>query len=292
MTPLHIGIALLVVTIWGLNFVMVKLGLSEIPPFLFMAMRYGVVALILIPFVKWPKGKFWPIFGYSVVLGNLHFSMMFNAVNQIDVSTVALLSQLNTPFAVILAALIFKDYPGWRRILGITIAFAGCAIVAGEPRLDGELWPILLVVGGTFMFGLANILVKSIGDIDPFALNGWMALMAAPQIIVWSLILERDQIQLLTSMTLVGWSAVLYQSVIVVIIGYGLWHWLLKRHPVSQVVPFTLLMPVIGVAGGTIFLGDDLTWAMIGGGVLIVGGVGIVALRQAARGDLPETKSA
>jgi O-acetylserine/cysteine efflux transporter len=292
MRPLHIAIALLVITIWGLNFVMVKLGLSEVPPFLFMALRYGVVALILIPFVKWPKGKFWPILAYSVILGNLHFSMMSNAVDQIDVSTVALLSQLNTPFAVILAAILLKDYPGWRRVLGIVIAFAGCAVIAGEPRLDDELWPVLLVVGGTFMFGLANIQVKAIGDIDPFALNAWMALMAAPQIIVWSLIMERDQLHLLASMSAVGWSAVFYQSVVVVIVGYGLWHWLLKRYPVSQIVPFTLLMPVIGVAGGVLLLGDPLTLAMIGGGALIIVGVSIVALRQAARGEAADAKSA
>lgn len=292
MKPLDLAVAIFVITIWGLNFVVVKLGLEEMPPFLFMMLRFAVVAAILVPFVRWPKGKFWPLLAYATVLGTIHFSLMFNAINHIDASTVALLSQLNTPFAVLISALFFRDYPGWRRILGIVIAFAGCAIIAGEPRFDDDIAAILMVVGGTLAWAVAAAQVKWIGEINPFALNGWMALMAAPQLALITYIAEDGQWQALSEVSIQGVGAVLYQSVMVVIVGYGLWYGLIKRYPLSRVIPLTLLLPLIGVAGGTTLLGEALTWAMIWGGLLIVIGVGIVVLRQAQRGEAPDPKSA
>lgn len=290
MRPLDFAIAMLVITIWGLNFVVVKVGLLEIQPFLFMTMRFVVVAVILVPFVKFPKGMLLQIFAYSVVLGMLHFSLMFNAVHLLDASTASLLSQLNTPFAVILAALLFKDYPRWRRLLGIIIAFAGCVVIAGEPRLDGALMPIMMVVGGTFLWAVGAIQVKHMGSIDPFVLNGWMALMAAPQLLLISLMTETGQWDNLVNLSLIGWGTILYQSVLVVIVGYGLWYSLVKRYPISKVVPLTLLLPAIGVLGGVVLLDEPLTTTMLIGGALIIVGVGIVVMREAARGESPRTK--
>jgi len=256
-----------------------------------MSLRFAVVALILIPFIRWPAGRLHSLLAYSMTLGVVHFSMMFSAINLIDASTVALLSQLNTPFAVILSAILFKDYPGWKRILGILVAFSGCIVIAGEPRFDGALIAIFLVVGGTFTWAVAAIQAKKLGDIGPFALNGWMAVFAAPQLFVISLLLEDGQLAAMQSISWTGVISVLYQSVLVVIIGYGLWYGLIKRYPLSRVIPFTLLLPVVGVAGGVLALGEALTMEMVIGGVLVIVGVGIVALRQAARGDMPEAAS-
>jgi len=190
MKPFDLAIVLFVVTIWGLNFVFVKIGVAEIPPFLFMALRFGVVALILVPFIKWPHGRGKALIAYSMMLGVIHFGLMFNAIHLIDASTVALLSQLNTPFAVILSAVLFRDYPGWKRVLGIAIAFGGCFVIAGEPRFDGALLPILMVVGGTFAWAVAAVQAKQLGSIGPFALNGWMALFATPPLLLISLATE------------------------------------------------------------------------------------------------------
>ncbi|MDF1747704.1 MAG: EamA family transporter [Alphaproteobacteria bacterium] len=290
MRPVDLAIALFVVTIWGLNFVFVKIGVAEIPPFLFMALRFGVVAVILVPFIKWPHGRGKALLAYSLMLGVIHFGLMFNAIHLIDASTVALLSQLNTPFAVILSAILFRDYPGWKRVLGISIAFAGCFVIAGEPRFDGALLPILMVVGGTFAWAVAAVQAKKMGSIGPFALNGWMALFSTPPLLAISLMTESGQWEALRMISIDAVISVLYQSVLVVIVGYGLWYGLINRYALSRVIPFTLLLPVIGVAGGVLALGEALTVDMLIGGGLIIVGVGIVALRQAARGEMPPIK--
>lgn len=286
MKPFDLAIVLFVVTIWGLNFVFVKIGVAEIPPFLFMALRFGVVALILVPFIKWPHGRGKALIAYSMMLGVVHFGLMFNAIHLIDASTVALLSQLNTPFAVILSAVLFRDYPGWKRVLGIAIAFGGCFVIAGEPRFDGALLPILMVVGGTFAWAVAAVQAKQLGSIGPFALNGWMALFATPPLLLISLSTETGQWDAMRMISVNAVISVLYQSVLVVIVGYGLWYGLIKRYPLSRVIPFTLLLPVVGVAGGVLALGEAMTMEMVVGGGLIIVGVGIVALRQAARGEI------
>lgn len=275
-------IALMVTFVWGFNFVVVKIGLEQVPPFLFILLRFAVVAVVLLPFVRFPSKRWKPLIGYAIMLGAVHFGFIFTAIKYVDASTVALLSQLSAPFGVIASAIVFKDYPGWRRILGIAIAFGGSAIIAGEPRFDGGLWPLLMVVLASLAWGLASVQAKLLGDIGAFALNGWMSLFALPPLLALTLTMETDQISTLAAMDFTGWAAVFYQSVLVVIFGYGCWYMLLKRHPISRVIPITLLVPVIGVAGGMIVLGEPLTLYMIIGGLCVIVGVSIVVLRQAA----------
>lgn len=286
-----LALALFVISIWGLNFVVVKTGVTEIPPFLFMALRFAVVALLLVPFITWPAGKFWPLLAYSLVLGVGHFATMFSAIALTDSATIALLSQLNTPFAVILAAVIYRDYPGWRRCLGIAIAFIGCAVIAGEPNFKGGLLPVFLVVIGTFLWAVSAVQVKALGDVNHFALNGWMALMATPPLFAIAFFTESLDLQILSGISWLGWGTVLFQSIMVVIVGYGIWYGLLKKYPISRVIPLTLLLPIFGVAGGTLILGEALTSFMVVGGILVTIGVAIITFRQVRKAAQHQPKS-
>lgn len=286
-----LALAIFVISIWGLNFVVVKTGVTEIPPFLFMTLRFAVAALLLLPFLRWPTGKFWPLFAYSMVLGVGHFTAMFSAIALTDSSTIALLSQLNTPFAVILAAVVYKDYPGWRRCLGIAIAFGGCAVIAGEPDFKGGMLPVLLVVIGTFLWAVSAAQVKALGDINHLNLNGWLAIMATPQLFAITYFTESADLQTLMDISWLGWGTVLYQSIMVVIVGYGIWYGLLKRYPISRVIPLTLLLPLFGVAGGTLILGEELTQYMVIGGILVMIGVAIITFRQVKKAAQHQPKT-
>ena len=63
------------------------------------------------------------------------------------------------------------------------------------------------------------------------------------------------------------------------ITGYGLWYYLVGKHGVGRVVPFTLLVPVVGVLTGVVLLGDHLSPAKVIGGLVTLGGVAIIQLR-------------
>jgi O-acetylserine/cysteine efflux transporter len=275
--------------IWGLNFVVVKIGLAQMPPLLFVALRFAVVALILAPFVKPPRGHFLPIFGISFTLGFLHFALMFTALKTIDVATAAITIQLQVPIAALMAAVVFKDTLGWRRTLGMAVAFAGVALISGEPRLDGQYLALAMVIGGTIVWAVANVQIKLLTEVNGTALNAWVAVFATPQLLLGSLVLETGQWHALAQADWNAFLAILYQAVLVVAIGYGTWYRLLRRYDINQVIPFTLLVPIFGVAGGVLFLGEVLTLSLMVGGCLTVAGVAIIVLRR-PKVAAPETE--
>ena len=278
--PLDLPVFVLIMAVWGGNFAVVKWGLEQFSPFLFMALRFLIVALVLLPFVPRPKGKMLQVFLISITLGFLHFALMFTAIQTIDVATAAIAIQLQVPFASLLAFVFLKDRLGWRRAAGMAIAFTGVVLIAGEPRLEGQYLALAMVIGGAFMWSIANLQIKLLGDVNGASLNAWVALFAAPQILVASLLLEEGQVEQLLRADYIGWSAVLYQSLAVVVFGYGIWYRLLRRYDLNQAMPFMLLVPVFGVASGLIFLGERLTLPLILGGLLTVAGVAIIVLRR------------
>ncbi|MEO8557499.1 MAG: EamA family transporter [Rhodospirillales bacterium] len=281
MRPADLGIVLFVMLLWGLNFVVAKVGLQYMPPIFFVALRFLLVALLLVAFVPIPRGRLKDIFALSVVLGSLHFTLMFNAMKALDAGTASVVIQLQVPFAALLAAFVFKDKLGWRSIAGMVLAFAGVLLIAGEPRLSGNLPYIGLVVAAAFFFAIANIQMKKLGDVDANTINAWTAVFATPQLFLISAVLEHGQLDALRQVDWPFLGSLFYQAVIMVIVSYAMWYGLLRRYPVGQVVPFMLLLPVLGVLTGAVFLAEPITWHTVVGGLLTIAGVAVIVLRRA-----------
>lgn len=273
-------IALLVAVFWGLNFAVSKSGLEQFPPLFMIALRFGLVAALLVPFVPRPHRRIKEIALFSVTLGFLHFSLMFNGLARVDAAVAAITIQIQVPFAALLSAILYNDPPGWRRLLGMALAIAGVAILAGEPRTSSALWAVGMIVAAALVWAVSNVQMKQLADVDGFALNGWMALLAAPQLMLASLIIEEGQWQAVTTAGWLDWGTIAYQAVIVVILCYGLWYGLLRRHSVNQVMPVTLLVPLFGVLSGVVFLGEALTWTLAAGAAATIAGVAIIVSRR------------
>jgi len=272
--------ALVVMALWGLNFVVAKWALAEFPPLFVMFLRFALVAVLIIPFFRVPRDKLWKIALLSVTLGSIHFPMMFSGLNGIDAATASLAAQVQVPFSSLLAALVFKDKLGWRRGIGMAAAFAGVAVIAGEPRLGESLYSLLLILAASFAFAVASVQMKLIGAVNGFAVNGWMALFAMPQLLVLSLLLEHGQMAALANSTWVGWASIGYMAVAVTIVAYGLWYPLLGRYSVNQTMPYLLTVPVFGVASGVLLMGDPVTINLAIGGLLTIGGVAVIVKRR------------
>jgi O-acetylserine/cysteine efflux transporter len=274
------GLAIFVMAIWGYNFVVAKTGLEELPPIFMMGLRFALSAGLLVPFVTMPRGRMKEVAALSVTLGAAHFSMMFTGLKTVDASTAAIAVQLQVPFSALLATVLLADPPGWRRTAGMVVAFGGVMLIAGEPRFEGTLWALGLVIGAAFVWAVGNVQVKKMGGIDEMALLAWMSVMAAPQLFLISFLLEDGQIAAAQAATWRGWGAVAYQAVAVVAISYGIWYRLLAKHSVSAAVPYTLLVPFFGVACAVVFLGESLTPRIIAGGLITIAGVAIIILRR------------
>jgi O-acetylserine/cysteine efflux transporter len=291
MTLSMIGTLLAVTVVWGFNFAVVKTGLSIVPPIAFVALRFAVVGVMLLPWLRWPQRRFRDLVVLSVILGVVHFSLMFTGMRGLDVATASIAIQLQVPFAAILAAIFFGETLHWRRLTGMAIAFAGVVLIAGEPRLSGNLLPLFLVIAAACTWASATIQIKRIGDdVDVLALNGWVALLAAPQLALLSWAIEDGQLAAIAAADWRLWLSVAFQALLVTIFGYSVWYRLMRRFSVNQVMPFTLLVPLFGVLSGVIFFDDRLTLLMIIGGVCTIVGVAIIIIRR-PRVIAPSTKA-
>lgn len=273
-------LVLVVMAIWGLNFVIAKWGLAQFPPIFMMGLRWGLVAVLLLPFVRIPRKKLLGILLISFTLGCVHFSLMFTGLKGTDAAVAAIATQTQVPFAALIAAFFLKDRIGWRRAVGMALAFVGIVVMAGEPRHAGNLLPIFMVIAASFMWSVANIQIKQLGPIDDFALNAYLGLFAAPQLFLASALLESGQFAALTNADWVGWSAVAYMAIMVTVISYVMWFRVLRRYPVNQTMPFTLLVPVLGVLSAALLLDEPLTFRVILGGFATIAGVAVIVVRR------------
>ncbi|MBL8670111.1 MAG: EamA family transporter [Alphaproteobacteria bacterium] len=295
MRLVELGMLLLIMVIWGFNFPLVKLGVGEIPPILLMAIRFGIVALVMVPFVAVPRAQLRGLMVVSFVLGSLHFPTMFTGLKYLDSATVAIVSQVQVPFSALLAWFFFGDVMSPARWLGLGVAIAGVVLIAGEPKLAGSfadgIGPILLVVAGAFTWAFTIVLVKRIGQFDGLQLNAWTAAFVAPQLFLSSALLETGQVAALQAATWRTALAIGFTAVFVSIVSHTLWYRLVQRHPVNTVMPFTLLAPVFGVLAGIVMLGETLTWQGAVGSALTLAGVAAIVLRKAPAPSAPPPAS-
>lgn len=281
MSARDILLGLLVAVLWGGNFVSAKFGVAHFPPLLLTALRFTVVAALLMPFAWHRRARLPAILQLSFVLGVLHFSLLFAGMwKGLDIATTAIAAQLGVPFSCLFGAILWNDRLGRWRTLGMVISFMGIIVVAGTPHVAGHFTGFLLALTGALCWGAANILMKRMGQVEMVPLLGWMALFAVPQLLLLSLLFERDHMALLAAAPASALLSVLYTALFSTIAAYGIWYWLLARLPVTQVVPFNLLSPVFGIAFGQVFFAEELTLRTVAGGVITILGVAIIVLRR------------
>lgn len=271
--------ALAVAALWGLNFPAIKMAVGEMPPLFMSGLRFGAVFALLVWFAPLPRGRFKAIAVLSVVFGFVHFGLLSVAMTRVDAAAGAILMQLNVPFAAVLASVFLGDGFGVRRWIGVAVAFVGVAVLAGEPRASEAPAFLGLVLMSAFGWGVGQVMVKRMPGVNPFAVNAWLSGFLAPQLLVASWVLESGQVDAAMAAGAWGWGGVLYQVVGASVLAYGLWYYLLGRHEVSKVVPFNLLVPVFGVLGGVLVLGEALTVEKLIGGTITLLGVALVQIR-------------
>jgi O-acetylserine/cysteine efflux transporter len=268
-----------VVFLWGFNFIAVKLGVTQFPPIFASAVRFALVTAMLVPFLKFPKGRLKEVLVLSVVLGGLHFSLLFFGISGSGVAIAAVILQLGVPFSAVFAWVLLGDAFGWRRTVGTIIAFAGIVVMVGAPEQHSSYLHVGLLLGAAAAWGLSNPLVKRLQEVNPFAVTAWMSFFAWPQLIVISLLFEDGQWAAFRTADWMGYGGILYAAIGSSVIAYGLWYYLIGKHGVSRVIAFNLLPPLVAAVLGVMLLDETLTPSMIAGGTLVLLGVAVVQLR-------------
>lgn len=273
MNSKQILLALIVPITWGLGFTLAKIGMEQFPALLIMTIRFGIAGLILVWFTKPPWGHMREIFVVALIGSTIQYGLTYNGLKGIDASTAAILVQLEGPILAIMGALLLKEKLGITRALGMGLAFVGVLIIAGEPRLDGHLDSVMLLIAGSAVWAVAQIMISRLKDLSGITILAWVAIMATPQMFIASLLIEDGQWLAITTASYIDWSIILYLALIMTVLGYSVWYHLLSSVDVSKVSPFLMLLPITSIIAGIVLLDEKLTSSMILGGLLIMSGV-------------------
>lgn len=271
-------IGLGIIAIWAFNIIVIKLGIEDLPPLLVTVLRFMLVAVLIVPFTRISRQQLGWLLVLAVTFGGLHFPLLFLGLQHAEAGTGALLVQMGTPFATLLAAIFLKEKLGPRRIFGLILAFGGVVVLAGGPSLPPPASTALLLASALF-WAVSTMIIKLAPPIAPLTMTGWISLFAIPLVATGSWLFEDDQWHALQNAGLAGWGAVVYTALMSSIAAYGLWYRLLQKHPVSRVVPLTLLMPVFAVILGVWLLGDPLGINKMAGGAMVVAGLAVINIR-------------
>ena len=269
----QILLALIVPITWGFGYALTKIGMDQFTPLLLMSLRFGIAGLILVWFTKPPWGFMRELFIIAFIGSTIQYGFTYYGLKGIDVSTASILVQLEGPILALLSTLILKERLGWPRALGMGLAFTGVVVIAGEPRLSDSLDSVALVITGAVFWAIAQIMISRLKSLSGITILAWVAIIATPQMLLISLVIEEGQWESIKSANLVDWSIVFYLSFIMTVIGYSVWYHLLRICDVSKISPFLMLLPVTSIIAGMVLLNEQFTLAMGIGGVLVMTGV-------------------
>jgi O-acetylserine/cysteine efflux transporter len=272
----HLFLALFIVLIWGINFIAIHIGLKGFPPFLLCAVRFGLAAIPWVFILPRPKSPIKLIFAYGIFTFALQFGFLFSGIYLgLAPGLSSLILQVQVFFSIGLAFLFFKDRPSPWKVYGSLISFVGIVIVAINVNGGSTFIGFLLTLLAAFSWAMGNNFTKKVNADSPLSLVVWGNLMAFPFMVVVSLIFE-GPVLIQSAFQGISWptiGAIVYIVYISTHIGYGAWGFLLKAYPTSLVVPFTLLVPVVGFLSSALFLGEGFpVWKLIAS-LFIMGGL-------------------
>lgn len=271
----HLALALLVVAVWGCNFIFIKFGLEEIPPILLCVERFVLASIPAVFFMKRPAVPFRVVLQFGLIMFALQFTLLFMGMSLgMPPGLTSLLLQTQIFFSIGFAVLFLGELPSIWQIIGALTAFGGILIVM--LHLGGNLSAsgFCLVLAAAAAWGTGNLVTKKAGKINMLALVVWGSFIAWPPLLLLSFLIEgSDHIfYSLQHMSLRGVSAVLYITFASTWFGYGVWNWLLSKYPIASVAPFTLLVPVFGMLSAVLVLGEPLqSWKILAGMLVITG---------------------
>jgi O-acetylserine/cysteine efflux transporter len=267
--------------IWGLNLIASKIGVGQLPPVFFTALRFGALGLLLIPFLRLHRGQMKNLLAAAIFTGPLTFALLFVGVFLVaDASMVAIASQMGVPFSTLLSVWLLGETIRWRRRLGIALAFGGIALIGFDPRAFAYWEGLAFVVLSCFISSLGLIFVKRLHDIKPLELQAWIGAVGGPTLLVFSLLTETNQIESTLNADWRAWTALLFTTIMSSLIAHTGWYYLVSRYPVTSLSPLTLLSPLFGILFGVTLLHDQVTWRMLLGGAITLVGVLIVLIRE------------
>ncbi|UVM54013.1 EamA family transporter [Pseudomonas sp. B21-012] len=269
-------LALVVIVAWGVNFVVIKVGLDGLPPMLLGALRFALVAFPAVLLVKRPQLPWRWLIAYGATISLGQFAFLFEAMgNGMPPGLASLVLQSQAFFTLFFAAIFLGERLRAASVLGLLVAAGGLALIGSENGASVPFFALLLTLCAAAMWAMGNIITRRFGNIDLVALVIWGGLVPPLPFLALSWWLEGPE-RIESSLRGIGWSSVLalaYLAFIATMLGYSLWSYLLSRYPAGKVAPFSLLVPVVGLSSSALLLDERLTPLQGWGALLVMAGL-------------------
>lgn len=278
MAPKDLLLALVVVIAWGINFVVIKVGLHGVPPMLLGALRFTLAAVPAVFFVRRPQMPWRWLLAYGATISFGQFAFLFSAMYVgMPAGLASLVLQAQAFFTLIFAGLFLHERFRVPNVVGLAIASGGLAVIGMQGGHAMTLAGFVLTLCAAGSWALGNIVTKKVGRVDLVGLVVWGSLIPPLPFLALSYAFEGPQ-RIAAALSGIGATsifAVVYLAFIATLLGYGLWSRLLSRYPASQVAPFSLLVPIVGLASASVFLDEHLTTPQIAGAALVMVGLAV-----------------
>ncbi len=274
-----LSLALLTIVVWGLNFAVIKLGVVGVPPMLLAALRFLCAVFPAIFFFRAPRVPLRLYLAYGLLISVGQFALLFTAIAVGMPSGLAsLVLQAQAFFTLVFAALFLGEHWKATQLAGLILAGAGLALIGSN---HGQAMPLLgfaLTVAAAAAWAGGNIVSRAVarhGPINQLAFVVWSSLVPIVPFLVLSWWLEGPTAiaHALTHLSTTSVASVAYLAWAATLFGYGVWTWLLSRHPANRVAPFSLLVPLVGLSTGWLVFGEALRPVHLAGGALLMGGL-------------------
>lgn len=278
----HLLLALSVVFVWGTNFVVIKWGLAEFPPFLLAALRFLLAALPWMFFMPRPAASWGRLAAFGMLLGVGQFGLLYYAMRaDISPGLASLVMQSQVFFTIGASVVLAGERVRAVQGLAVALAVAGIALIGWHVAGDASTLTTPLGLGLALLaaasWAAANLVARGAGKVNALAFIVWSSPFCVPVLLAlsWGLEGPGPMVHALGHATWVGWGAVLWQAIGNMLFGFAAWNWLLARYPAATVTPTALLVPVFGMGSSALLLAEPLPGWKLLAATLVVGGLAL-----------------
>ena len=269
-------LAILITAIWGLNFSVIKLGLTSLDPFTLASVRFLLCALPLEFFIKKPDIPMLYVALYGVLFGVGLWGMVNLGIYfGVSAGIASLVLQTSVFFTIIMGALFLQEKIQKVKIVGFTLAILGLIFILN--LTDGSITyaGLVLVIIGALSWSIANVVVKKSGATKIFSLMVWSSLFSPIPLMLLAYLTQGQDVfsNFLTNIDGKAVFSILFQAYPTTLFGYWVWNTLINKYDISKVAPLSLLVPIFGLLGSYVIFSEAMSMGKIIACALIVGGL-------------------
>ncbi|WP_409141297.1 EamA family transporter [Cellulosimicrobium sp. RS] len=315
-------LAVLVAVVWGVNFVVIDLGLGDVPPTLFVALRFLVVLVPAVFLVPRPRARWRDVLLVGTFMSLGQFGLLYTALALgMPAGLASLVLQAQVGLTVLFAAAALREVPTRAQLVGVLVGAAGLVVVGVGRSASTPALAFVVTLAAAASWAVGNVVARRAGSrrdlaspsrdqgstprdqgstprdqgstprdqgstsgdqgspsrpgLEGLSMTVWSALVVPVPMLGLSLALDGPDAvgHALTHLTLAPVLSTLYTAWLASLVGYGIWNTLLARYPASAVVPFTMLVPPVGMLAAWLVLDEVPNAAEVVGGVVLLLGV-------------------